>query len=71
MQNDKKSKSKIIRSWHHLEKNKGCILVAGGRDPFGQHPESQPLAEFDFLSMRRVFAENPITFVRFDGKTEN
>ena len=46
----------FVRGITLKKKNKGCILVAGGRDPFGQHPESQPLAEFDFLSMRRVFA---------------
>ena len=38
-------------------------------DPFGQPPESQPLAGFDFLSMLRVFVSysQPIRFVRFVG----
>lgn len=34
------------------------VLVPKGRAPFGQHPESRPLAGSDFLSMRREFASD-------------
>ena len=45
------------------------ILVPKGRASFGQHPESRPLAESDFLIMGREFVSysQPIRFVGLDS----
>ena len=51
----------------------GIILVPRGRDHFGQHQESRPLARADFLNMRRVLVLHfqPIRFARFDKESVN
>ena len=49
------------------------VVVPRGRDPFGQHQRSRPLAGHDFLSMRRVLVWyfQPIRFARFCNEYVN
>ena len=47
------------------------ILVPRGRDPFGQHQNSRPLAGSNFWNMRRglLLYFKPIRFARFDNES--
>ena len=49
------------------------ILVPRGRDPFGQHQESRPLASSNFWAWaKKSFCSfQPIRFVRFDNESAN